>query len=84
MIVPLHEYFGLVSHSQSKNGEMIFEHLFGDNFCDNFLFHTHIIFTLSLYCFDFHANSYFFFVNYGYHVNKIDCSNNTLKKYRVN
>ena len=25
-------------------GEMIFEHPFGDNFCDNFLSHTHIIF----------------------------------------
>jgi len=39
---------------------MIFEHPFYDNFCDNFLSYIHIIFTLSLYCFGFCVNTYFF------------------------
>jgi len=55
--------------------EMIFEHLF----CDNFLSHTHIIFSSSLYCFDFRTNTYFFFVNHGCHIScqQNSCSNNT-------
>jgi len=34
---------------------MIFEHLFCDNFCYNFLSYSHYFFTLSLYSFDFRA-----------------------------
>lgn len=58
---------------------MIFEHLFSDNFCKNFLSHTHITFTLSLYCYGFRANTIFFFVKYDCQISchQIDCSNNT-------
>jgi len=53
---------------------MIFEHTFYDNFPP----HTHIIFSLSLYCFDFRTNTYFFFVNYDCPINcqPNSCSNN--------
>ena len=58
---------------------MIFEHLFYDNFFDNFLFHIHIIFHLSLYCFGFRPNTYFFFVKHGCHIScqTNGCLNNT-------
>jgi len=54
--------------------EMIFEHLF----CDNFFILT-LFFTLFLYCFGFRTNAYFFFVNYGFFINYQlnDCSNYT-------
>jgi len=44
-----------------------------------------LFFTLSLYCFGFCANTYFFFVNYGCHIScqPNDCSNNTHKKNQL-
>ena len=44
-----------------------------------------LFFTLSLYCFDFHTNTYFFFINDGCHINyqSNSCSNNILKKIKV-
>jgi len=61
---------------------MIFEH----PVCYNFLSHTYSIFSLSVYCFGFRANTYFFFVNYGCLIScqPIGCQNNTplMKKLR--
>jgi len=59
--------------------EMIFEHPFGDNFCDNFVSHTHIIFYFISLLLWFPCQYYFFFVNYGYKINchQIGCSNTT-------
>jgi len=51
--------------SAFQEREMIFEHPFGDNFCDNFLSHTHIIFYFISLLLWFPCQYYFFFVNYG-------------------
>jgi len=62
---------------------MIFEHLFCDNFCYNFLSHTHIIFYFISVLLWFSCNTYFFFANYGclHKLSIKSCSNNTpLKK----
>ena len=40
--------------------EMIFEQLFFDNFCDNFLSYSHFVFTFSLHCFGFCVNTYIY------------------------
>ena len=53
---------------------MIFEHLFCDNFAITFSLILTLFFTLSLYCFSFRTNTYFFFINYSFHIN---CSNNS-------
>lgn len=59
--------------------EMIFQHPFGDNFYDNFLFHTYIIFHFISLLLRFPCQYYFFFVNYGCQISchQIGCSNNT-------
>jgi len=47
--------------------EMIFEHLV-ITFVTTFSFILTLFFTLSLYCFGYRTNTYFFFVNYGCHI----------------